>query len=370
MTLQVMRRVKVVVGPPGQEGIEIGGGSPPFTRITFQTKKTKNRHPNKCKIEIYNLDPTTAAFIESDERRNSVQLFAGYQGSLQTAQDNEAPGLIFSGEIRRGKARTALKGAERITTIQASDGGAGYRSARIFKSFSGQVTAFDVIKELGKAFNATIRVPADISDQPIDDASTYAGRAADVMQSLSESLGFNWWFEDDEIVIVSNDGDNGETAYLLSPETGLVDSPQKTDKGVNLQCLLNPSLRVKRVVEVQAKDVRGFYRIQQLEHRGDSWGGNDFNTLLECKAVTAGRSSTAAAKAKSQIAKVRAEVVGANYMFPSLSAAVAVAVAPAFGNVQIAEFSSNEFGLVTPSQVAKLGPSIVTYTRTGDLIFV
>lgn len=370
MTLQVMRRVKVVVGPPGQEGIEIGGGAPPFTRITFQTKKTKNRHPNKAKIEIYNLDPTTTAFIESDEANNRVQLFAGYQGSLQTAQDNAAPGLIFSGEIRKGKARTVLKGTERVTTIQASDGGAGYRSARFFKSFDGQVTAFDVIDELGKAFNVGIQVPPDISDQPIDDASSYAGRAADVMQSLSESLDFNWWFEDDEIVIVSNDGDNGELAFLLSPDTGLVDSPQKTDKGLNVQCLLNPSLRVKRVVEIRARNVSGFFRIQQLEHRGDSWAGNDFNTLLECKAVTAGRSPTAAAKKKNQISKIRQEVIGAGYMFPTLSAAVGVAIAPAFGNVLIAEFSSSQFGLVTSSQVAKLGTDIPTYTRQGDLIFV
>ena len=56
MTVFFDRKVRVVVGPPGELGTSIEG-----LRISFSIKKTSAKHPNKSKIEIYNLDPDVSA---------------------------------------------------------------------------------------------------------------------------------------------------------------------------------------------------------------------------------------------------------------------------------------------------------------------
>lgn len=373
-TLQAQRIVKVIVGPPGDFGKEIGGLASGSLRIEFSVPKTSKKEPNKAKIKLYNLDPTTAALIESDEARNSIKLFAGYGGTFGGGSPDEsgAPGLIFSGEIRRGKAKTVLAPPHRITTIEANDGGSKYRSARMNKSYNAGITAFRLIDDIARSFNVTISVPDDIRDQPIEEGLVATGPSRDILSSLGDSLGFEWYFEDDELKIVALDGDNGEEAFLLTPETGLIGSPEKTDKGVNVVSLLNPALRVRRIVRVESRDTTGWFRIQSLEHHGDSYDGNDFTTNMECKAVTAGKSPTAAAKKANEVRRIRLAVINAGLMFPSLAAAVAKAAAPefGFGNVFIAEFSPGEYGLVTRSESVKLQSKLSIFERNGDLIFV
>jgi len=277
MTAFFDRKVRVVVGPKSADGSTLGVSIEDL-RVTFAIEKTSARHPNKAKVEIYNLDPDVAAIFESSERRNTIQLFAGYA-------DDTA--LIFQGEIRKGRAKTIMNGPDRITRIEASDGGDLYRSARLNKSFGREVTAAQIIDEIGRSFGVRVSLPSDVVDAAgrlrFTQGYVANGRTADVLQVLGDTLGFDAYFEDGALKFVSKNNDTGEQAVLLTPTTGLVDSPEKTNKGVNAISLLNPRIRPRRIVKIETPDEveGGFYRVQKVGHKGDSGYSNQYYTEFE-----------------------------------------------------------------------------------------
>jgi hypothetical protein len=264
------RNIRVVVGPENGVGIEFKD-----LRISFTIEKSSRREPNKAKIEIYNLSSDSAAYIESGEARNTIQLFAGYGDAIPR---------IFAGEIRKGKARTIFNGPDRITRIEASDGGRQYRSARINKSYDGQVTTAEIIDDLAKTFGAKISIPDDVGEIKFTQGFVASGASRDILATLSETLGVDAYFEDGVLRVSSVNSDTGEQAVLLTSDTGLVDTPEKTDKGVNGISLLNSSIRPKRIVEIRTRSVKGFFLVQKVGHKGDNFA-NEFYTEFEAKSL-------------------------------------------------------------------------------------
>lgn len=79
----------------------------------------------------------------------------------------------------------------------------------------------------------------------------------------------------------------------LSPESGLIRTPEQTDNGVKAKCLLNPLLNLNKMVYIDNALVKeqvhsvgqyyprlrgnGVYRILTLTHTGDT-RGNDWYT--------------------------------------------------------------------------------------------
>ena len=193
MTLLFDRRVRVKVISNDGEGVVIDG-----LRISFKVEKTKSKHPNKAKVEIYNLDPTTAARCEAPN--TAIELYAGYGAD---------PPLVFRGQTRKGKVKTTLKTVDRITSIEAGAGLKIYNESRVNKSYSTQVTYGQILNDIAKTFGTKIRIPADI-DTSEKTGGVLIGRSADAMESLSDSLGFDWFFDDDDaLVITSKGGDTG-----------------------------------------------------------------------------------------------------------------------------------------------------------------
>jgi hypothetical protein len=263
---------KVVVKLIGTDGfgVEIDG-----LDISFKVEKTKARHPNKAKIEIFNLDKVTAAKAEAPGA--SVELYAGYPGTLA---------LIFRGQMRKGKVKTKLNGTDRVTTIEAGAGLKLFSESRINKSYGTEVSYRQVLEDIGKSFGSKIRIPDGI-DASEKTGGVLIGRSADVMESLADSLGFDWFFDDDDALVITAKGaDTGETAILLSEKTGLIGEVVKTNKGIEATALLNAGIKPKRLVEIRTIDVKGFFRVQEVEHEGDNFGGQSFYTKL--KAVQIG----------------------------------------------------------------------------------
>ena len=271
------RRVRVIVGQPGQVGREFGATADGNSqlRIEFNTEKTSRRNPNKAKIVIYNLSKDSAAFVEA--AKNHVRLFAGY---------GENTSMIFSGEIRRKGTGTVDTGVDRVTTIEAASGGQAYRSARINRSFSRELTMHQVIEELAQSFDTKANL-SKIEDRKLVDGFVASGRSADVMETFARSLNFDWYFDDDGdlVVVTKNTSTDPNNAVLLSPTTGLIGSPERTPKGVNAVSLLNPAIKPKRYVNVQSASVQGWFLVQKSEMIGDTGYSKEFYTKIEARAV-------------------------------------------------------------------------------------
>lgn len=277
MTTFFDRTVRVIVGQPGSIGKEFGattaGGSQ--LRIEFSTEKSSRRSPNKAKIVIYNLSKDSAAFIEAE--KNHVKLFAGYGANTS---------MIFSGEVRKKGTGTVDTGTDRVTTIEAASGGQAYRSARINRSFSKQLTMHQVIGELAESFGTKANL-TNIEDSKLVDGFVASGRSADVMETFARSLNFDWFFDDDGdlVVVTKNTSTDPDNAVLLSPTTGLIGSPERTVKGISATALLNPAIKPKRYVNIESQAVNGWFLVQKTEMIGDTGYSSTFYTHLEARAV-------------------------------------------------------------------------------------
>ena len=64
---------------------------------------------------------------------------------------------------------------------------------------------------------------------------------------------------------------NDSEGFVLSEKTGLINSPEKTDDGLRVTCLLNPKLNIGSLVRIQSilGEYDGDYKITQLTHSGD-----------------------------------------------------------------------------------------------------
>jgi hypothetical protein len=276
------RTVRLIVGKPGETPREFGGvdeTSGAQLRISFDVAKSKSKTPNKCSIQIYNLTRDSASYVCND--RNHVLLYAGYGDDLS---------LIFSGEIRKGTQSTGVTGPDRITKFEAAAGGQGYRSARINKSYSSSVKMSQIITELASSFG----VKADLSrvdDSTLNSGFVASGRSADVLERLARALKFDWYFDDDNKLVISpKNGPASDKVVLLSPSTGLVGYLKLGKKGsVSGTSLLNTNIRVKYPLRVEGvENGVGTYIVQSVAHKGDSGYDKTFYTTFEARQVVSG----------------------------------------------------------------------------------
>lgn len=276
------RKVRLIIGKPGEPPREFGAvdqSTGAQLRIAFDVKKGKSRNPNECSIQIYNLSKESVSYICQDQ--NHVLLYAGYGDDLS---------LIFSGEIKRNSHESGIKGSDRITKFKAAAGGQGYRSARINKSYSSSVKMSQIITELATSFG----VKADLSK--IDDATlssgfVASGRSADVMDQLARALQFDWFFDDDnKLVISSKDKAASNQVVALSPQSGLIGYLEVTKKGaVKGTSLLNSRIRVKYPLRVDGVESGvGTYIVQKVGHKGDTGYSKNFYTMFEAKVIVPG----------------------------------------------------------------------------------
>jgi hypothetical protein len=102
-----------------------------------------------------------------------------------------------------------------------------------------------------------------------------------------------------------------EAPVLITPATGLIGTPEQTQNGLKLRVLLNPAIKIGRVIQLQSTDINqlrysldyhatgsnrilqqgtnklnadGVYYVMRADHTGDS-RGTPWYTDLTCLAV-------------------------------------------------------------------------------------
>ena len=216
-------------------------------------------------ITILNLAQATRATLTEDTKR--VAISGGY--------DIEA--LMFIGDIQ--SVVNMKKGTEWITTITAGDGENVRRQAIMDKTYNEPVQlrtlAQDLAFALGEAEAELIEVTdAYITGRP----STYFGSAENELNKLAEAEGLQWSIQDDHVVINAVGTGRTMLAYDIRAETGMIDTPQWLNAGVQsvagvetprerilVKSLLLPSLKPLDLVSVKSG---GFQiRFQSLEFK-------------------------------------------------------------------------------------------------------
>jgi hypothetical protein len=108
------------------------------------------------------------------------------------------------------------------------------------------------------------------------------GKASDVLDKYLTSAGFTWSIRDGQLQILAKDATTFESVVVLNSASGLIGSPEKGKEGyITFTSLLDGRLNPGSRVIINSLQVNGVYRIESVNHVGDTWGSDWYS---ECEA--------------------------------------------------------------------------------------
>lgn len=268
------RRVAVTIGPAGGEGVRLDERF----NIEFLVKKTVGSELNSISCTIFGLSDDTRSRII---RQNQViQIEVGYA---------EGPQLLAIGSVTR--AVTEHRSPEIMTVIEAADGAKELRDTNISLSFDGPVSAQRVLDTIAGRFRFGRRqtgATAGLSSK-YENGFSFSGPVRNALDSVTGKAGVGWSIQDGELQILDRFESSAGRGVLLTPDTGLIESPRKLEDsesesnrrkgaGYEVRSLLNPKIRPGESVVVRSRDVDGQFRVDSVEHSGSIRGQDWYST--------------------------------------------------------------------------------------------
>ena len=286
---QYLRKVRLQAGGSGGSiSINPGGISLHEIKIKFSVSKGVSSTQNSAEISIWNLAEKSRNALGKE--LDNVTLEAGYL----PPEGGGNVGIIFKGQIRDVEHKR--DGADIITTISCGDGDKAIRNAVLGKTYPKGTPVKDVVEDLYKELEAQgidrgeWKFPDDLPD--FKRPYTVCGTCKRELDTLSRGRDFYWSLQNETMEIIPGNGFIGGIV-LLSPETGLIDTPTITDNGVKAKALLNPEIRPNRRVRIESQTLEmnaenGEYRVSECTFAGDNREG-DFTVSLTGESVKGGK---------------------------------------------------------------------------------
>lgn len=290
------RQFRLTIDTWSGQSIDIPDG----LRVTFTATKNITQSYQFAEITIYNLSPDT----ETDIFKNgqSVTLEAGYVGGPY--------GIVFKGPIRqpiRGK-ENATDYFLRLVCIDGDDFLNLNFASVVFANNTEQRTIINQICRSSRIpFSVTIDEAIQVQNANARGKVVF-GNPADHLRSFALANGATFYFDDGEAKIESLIHPPPPVVPELNAQTGMVGIPHQTDNGVEVRCLINPTIRLGSWVKlnnadiVQAQldfgqlmtqvllDLDGLYRVVEIAVTGDTRGNDwyyDLTTISQTGALPA-----------------------------------------------------------------------------------
>lgn len=293
MSRQFGRECNVAIGGGGR-GISVKD-----LRITFNITKTIGRSPNPAIIKIFNLSPDNERKIKGEF--DDVIVNAGYTGATR---------VIFRGNIKY--LSLYPDGNDHITEIDCGDGDKDLRESIVNVTLAPGTSTEQLLGHVVDSFATTKRGHVVLKDRKRVRGRVVSAMARDVLDDISADAEANWSIQDGNLVIVPADSTLPNEAIVINADTGMLGTPTIDDKGIVVECLLNPQLqvngkvkldnnaiRIKALKSSQAKpgakkppkvkriertDPDGIYKIYKVVHKGDTHG-DEWRSQVFCKAL-------------------------------------------------------------------------------------
>ena len=253
-------------------------------RATFSIRKTDSEDPNTCIYSVYNLGVGTRSILEKLDEFGFVK--AGY-----TEADNVE--TIFIGNIT--DTTTKYESPEIITQVTISDGEKQLNDKKVSVSYSAGAKVEQVLDDIVKKLDLPVKV--DVKKLGINKlfntGYSFTGNAKTAIKRLSEYAGLDWSVQNGEIKFTKQGMSDGSKLVFLSPETGLIKTPEKIKvkdnrrkrnselDGWKITSLLQPKAEPGGDIQVSsvATGENRIFRIIDVQHDGDTFEGN-FQTVM------------------------------------------------------------------------------------------
>jgi hypothetical protein len=252
------RTVQVIVGPAGSTGLS-------FTQedIAGTVKSYRGSKPNEASVTIHGLSEQTIAQLEAPNQ--VMQVLAG----------ETVTGSVFIGSISRRGVVTKNSLPDRTTTISAKDGRRVYRDTKVSRSYPQNTPVATVVQDLlalatvqGLSLSPSNVYPTD----SFPAGWAFQGRWRQALTEILAPRGFYWTIQSRVLYVLNEASTAPGNVPLVSPDTGLIGSPTRTDKGCSLVSVLNPGIVAGRGVQVRSQFFNGLYRAVNVTHNFSSDG--------------------------------------------------------------------------------------------------
>ena len=288
---QYRRKIRLTAaGSGGNLVINPGGVETPQIRIQFDVSKSISSQPNSATIRIFNLKESNRNAIGKE--LDNITLEAGYMPPGETGN----VGIIFSGQMR--DVEHTRQGPDIITILSCGDGDKAVRSATTSRTFPAGTRVEDVVDGLYQDLEkqgikkGEWQFPDGL--EPLKRPYSACGGCKAELDDIGRNNEFYWSVQNGVMEVIPSDGAVGGLV-LLTPQTGLVNTPTITDNGVKVSCLLNPEIRPGRRVQIESQVLEmnadgGIYRVSEVTYSGDNWSeGPDFIVALTGESIKGGK---------------------------------------------------------------------------------
>lgn len=268
------RRCAVTIGPEGGTGVRVDERF----RVAFRVVKTLGTDVNTSDVRIYGLSQDTRQRILSEGE--VVQIEAGY------ASGTEVLGIA---DITR--AVVERQPPDIITLLECGDGVRALRDRKVALSFEAGASVQRVLDRIAQELALGERATGAQVEGTYREGVSFSGTAKDALNRVTQRAGVTWSIQDGELQILDRVEAAQGRGVLLTPETGLLHSPERLDDvgletdrqkqaGWRVRTLLNPKIRPGERLVIESAEVSGEYRIDTVEHVGDT-RANDWFTEAE-----------------------------------------------------------------------------------------
>lgn len=257
------RRVTVTIGEKGKEGLFVDG-----LRVKFRVEQSDEATPNKARVEIYNLSKANRDRVEKPG--NYLILRAGYQGMTSR---------VFEGDIPESGVLTTKNGPDFVTVFECGDGQKSFTESMVNSSFKPGTNIKDVFSTVTDSMGFAQGQQVGIKDETFLHGLALAGKSKDQMNFLTAKQGLQWNVQDGVLQIYPVGGSVGGVAVLLSPETGLIDSPKRGDKKIEIKSLLQAKIRPGQLIQLNSSFLKGQFVANKVIHEGDTHDAPFFSTI-------------------------------------------------------------------------------------------
>ena len=225
--------------------------------VDFDVKHTASKEPSVGNFGIYNLAESTRKRIASDAI--GLRFYGGYEGNEK---------LLYSGSIERVINRR--QGGDYITEIRCGDGYREFTQSVTSKTYASGVSKEQVINDIAADMGLAVRTTVEGAKGVLTGAKTLDGLSKDVLSEIVP----DWSITDNEIVITGGAlVPLSNVASVISSDTGLLESPTITEKGVNIKAQIDPDIRPRNLLDVRSESVTGIYIVQSVQFVGNNYGG-------------------------------------------------------------------------------------------------
>jgi len=244
--------------------------------IHFNVTKAVLSDVNSAIITIYNLDAVTRESIYQDKlllnptKRKMLTLEAGYGESLT---------LVCLGYIQQ--CYSERQGTDFITEIEVLDPDVLTQYTSV--TFDAGTTFDEAYKFLVSQFPNLKQGECGVLNGTFNSPTVFEGNGFWVINELTGGH----TFVDNGVINTLNDNEvlEGYQTYLISDETGLLDTPKRYDAILEINMLFEPTIRVGQLVEIKSSTWAAFdgqFKVLGYTHNcmiSGSVGGTRTTTL-------------------------------------------------------------------------------------------